>query len=108
MDLEVHFFNFKISEMWLQWELAHPLREILVPPPPNNMNTCVIAIVALDLKEITKTVEDVGATEFSKVLGSVGLDRMLSEANYTIFTPTDEKFKQYEPPRVCKGSNVFV
>ena len=47
--------------MWLQWELAHPLREILVPPPPNNMNTCVIAIVALDLKEITKTVEDVGA-----------------------------------------------
>ena len=62
--------------------------------------TSYYPIVALDLKEITKTVEDVGATEFSKVLESVGLNRMLSEANYTIFAPTDEKFKQYEPPRV--------
>ena len=54
----------------------------------------------LNLKYITETVQEVGAVEFSKVLESVGLDQMLDQANYTIFAPTDEKFKQYEPPRV--------
>ncbi len=54
----------------------------------------------LDLKEVTRTVEEVGATEFAKVLKGVGLEQMLSQANYTIFAPTDEKFKQYDPPKV--------
>ena len=54
----------------------------------------------LNLKDITETVQEVGAVEFSKVLESMGLDQMLDQANYTIFAPTDEKFKQYEPPRV--------
>ena len=54
----------------------------------------------LNLKDITETVQEVGAVEFSKVLESLGLNQMLDQANYTIFAPTDEKFKQYEPPRV--------
>ena len=54
----------------------------------------------LNLKDITETVQEAGAVEFSKVLESVGLDQMLDQANYTIFAPNDDKFKQYEPPRV--------
>ncbi len=60
------------------------------------------------MKDLSKTAEEVGATEFSKVLENTGLDQMLSEANYTIFAPTDEHFKQYEPPEVLPSFLWFV
>jgi uncharacterized surface protein with fasciclin (FAS1) repeats len=47
------------------------------------------------LKNIMKTLTEVGGKEFTRLVRNVGLDSKLEEENLTVFVPTDDALATY-------------